>query len=230
MQKQRTINQTLKTEVAVAEGEINLSSPDARWVTPPEVLPQWNPASPYVWVQKEVMKQLHQRPFTAEGTLPMEATVVLALDPGHLKELNRLLASILAEYRKLESGTVRYTNQHLIPISPGSDALTITWNPPKDEAIRFRSAFEAILREQLGNQRTDLLLALDSGRLDEDFGQIAEGESLKITVRKKDDQFDIAIQGSSWLQTSAPKEYLRNLEHHIPVHLRPFFSSLLESP
>ena len=66
------------------------SSPSAQgdpWATPPEVLPDWNPSSPYIWMSRESLATLPIQPFYSLGKLNGDVVEILGIDPGLAKEL-----------------------------------------------------------------------------------------------------------------------------------------------
>ncbi|MEN9675213.1 MAG: hypothetical protein RIS76_1109 [Verrucomicrobiota bacterium] len=79
--------------------------PDAQWNAPPSNLPDWNPTSPYVWIQKSLLPEIPLQPFEDTGLLLPGLGPILALDPRRERVLNETLSHLVADARALESAS-----------------------------------------------------------------------------------------------------------------------------
>lgn len=235
LQEQTAARQELTRAVAKVEKELSRVSPESQWSSLPSQLPEWNAESPYVWVRKEVMKEVSAEPFGDDGALLPQTAPLLALDSEELGELNEKLTRILGQYQQIESTNVVLSDEHLGGVGPigKGKAITVCWEP-SDEGPRLMAAYEEALRSALGDQRTELLLAVDWGALPSKFGMKSDKTSSKkkITlVRHPNGNFNVAVdQGYSSMSTSVSKGDGDRLENYIPQHVRHLFAELLEAP
>jgi hypothetical protein len=231
--EQKTSSDRSLALLSAAERELASDSPEARWATPPAVLPNWNSDSPFVWVRKELVKNVNGEPFAADGSLDQQAAVVMALSNEQVSRLKQLLPPILAEYRNLESAQVKYADGHLPGITGTGEAITIEVTALPEEGAKLMAQYLSALRSVIGEQRTELLLAIDHGELEQTFGQVETASPpARISVhRHPDGSWNIAIRrlhGGS-MSTSIPKGRQELFGNYIPPHLLRFFAEVIDT-
>src|SRR5439155_3623429 len=92
-----------ETLVALTKAEEELARVDPEiWAAPPPALPDWNAASLYVWLRKEILPKLWVSVFSDEGELSGAVAAVLTLTDSQQQALNATVPRLLAEYRALE--------------------------------------------------------------------------------------------------------------------------------
>jgi hypothetical protein len=215
-----------RSAIEKAEAELSRTDPEAHWATPPESLPDWNTQSPYVWLRKDILPKLPIQAFTENGALKTEVASVLMLDQNQKTALNTTLTSLLAEYHSLEAAKAQKTDEHLPGIADQKgDKVTIRVEPQPEDGQRLMQQFQTALRNQIGEQRADLMLKASEMWLDEQFSQSgAEPKTISI-LRHPDGSYSLSIKsGASWFSTGGP---WRNIKSNIPVHLRQMFSDII---
>ncbi|MBL9173944.1 MAG: hypothetical protein JNL10_10455 [Verrucomicrobiales bacterium] len=201
--------------------------PEARWAAPPEHLPDWNPASPYVWIPKSVLPSFPIEPFTDGGALASGLESVLAVDPDREKALTVALSRLLAAARERESEGVMLSTEHLPGIAdrPG-DKLTVVVPGQTDDGARLRTEAEQALRQSLGEARTDLLIHWGKRWLEEQFGNPAAEPKVYSVLRHPNDTYALSIKTSaSWMSVDGSQTFI----DYVPFHLRAWFTPLQPS-
>lgn len=203
--------------------------PDSRWAVQPEVLPQWNPESPFIWIRKDIMKRLPGPAFTSAGELEMRLLPILTVEPAELRQLNAGLRQCIETFRAAEVENVRKTDNHLPGLADREgDKITIEVLLSRETGAVAKAEFEEIVRHHLGRQRSDIVLSVSASWIDSEFAQSSDHPKTITLVRNRSGAYDIAVRsGGSWMSTGFPKEYRDNLKHYVPPHLIPFFSELL---
>ena len=229
IKKERDRQGALRAVIAKTEVAINKIDPDSRWATPPASLPEWNVASPYIWLPKSAVPELPIEIFGKNGELREEVLQVLAVTPAQKQEIKEKLASILKEYHQLELSHVEYSNDHLIRGKQDDTAITIKVPRMDEEGDRYKQQFVQVLGSILGEQRTSLILKTGESWVDDQFAQnnryIKKEDATKtITLlRRSDGNLELSIHGAnSSFGTGGPM-----VGESIPDHLRPLFSDLL---
>jgi hypothetical protein len=213
---------------AIPAREEREADPDARWAAPPEHLPDWNPASPYVWIPKSVLPSFPIEPFTDGGALASGLESVLAVDPDREKALTAALSRLLATARERESEGVMLSTEHLPGIAdrPG-DKLTVVVPGQTDDGARLRVEAEQTLHQSLGPARTDLLVHWGQRWLEEQFGNPAAEPKVYSVLRHPNDTYALSIKtGSSWMSVDGSQTFI----DYVPIHLRAWFTPLQPSP
>jgi hypothetical protein len=207
---------------AKAERELAQAVPDSSWVKPPPVLPEWNPASPYVWLRKDIVPLLSVPAFNDVGEIRPEAAAVLNAGQGTRVRLNKRLKELLRQYEELELAGAELLDQPLPGLGSPGPSVTVRLQVP-EEAARLKQAFEAELRQELGDQRADLLLQTASGWINSKFGSLGE-EAKTISVARHDNgTYNIAVRfAGSWMSVGG----VRELTEYVPSHLLPLFHDL----
>jgi hypothetical protein len=224
---QKAGGKELQTALAKAEQELAKVDPESRWVAPPATLPDWNRDSPYLWLRKEMLPKLPVEVFTETGALQEEVGAILTLDPNQRAVLNATLARLLAEYRTLEAAKAERTEDHLPGIAgQAGDKISVRVQPLPEEGARLKRQFETALRTELGVQRADLVIQAGDNWLDSQFSQFgAEPKTISL-IHNQGGSYSICFQsGHSWFSTGGPWQIINS---HIPVHLRPLFSEMVE--
>lgn len=201
--------------------------PDAQWNEPPSNLPDWNPTSPYVWIQKSLLPEIPVQPFEGTGLLLPGLGPILALDPQRERVLNETLSRLVADARALEAASALLSSEHLSGIAdqPG-EKLTLQVPGQSDAARHLRSQVESALRTELGDARSELVLHWGKSWLDEQFERSAA--STYSVVRHPDATYGIRIDtGSSSSMSVGGSDAFIN---YIPHHLRPWFEPLQNPP
>ncbi len=213
-EKQRAINR--------AEQELAVIDPEAGWAVPPLTL-QWDDSSPYVWINKKMLARLPGNRFTENAELSDEFANTLALDRPARRALSERLASILAEYRGLETAHAERIEEPLPGIARDEPQVTVRVTPFPEEGKRLRHDFEEALQTALGTERAQLITESSSGWLDSQFASASAEPKTISVVRHPDGSYNVSSKvGNSWLSTGGFKQ----LDEHVPPHLLPLFSEL----
>lgn len=217
----------IRKELELAERELIKADPETQWAMPPGEWPQWDPSSPYLWIRKEFLPGLSMQVFTDQGVLPDEVAKVLALAPDQKKALNEALPRLMEEYQALEVAKAERVDEPLPGISDDGPRLTVRVPPLPEEGSRLKQLFERTLREQVGDQRADLLLRCARGWLETRFSRVgAEPKTISL-VRHPNGSYNISIKsGSNWLSIGGPTD----VTDYVPAHLLPLFSEVLGQP
>jgi len=201
------------------------AQPGSRWAEPPAVWPDWNPASPYVWIRKETIPHLPVEPFGSEGTLRPEVASVLGVNEAQQDALNRTLSRLMTEYHSIEASQAERTDKHLDGIVGDGPKVTVQIQPSADSQ-RFKDQFQAALTESLGEQRSQLLSQTAEFWMNSEFGIGAEPKTISV-IRHPDGSYNISVRsGSNWMSVGGPS----TLESYVPAHLMPLFSDVLPQP
>ena len=203
------------------------TDPEARWAAPPEHLPDWNPASPYVWIPKSVLPSFPIEPFTDGGALAPGLDSVLAVDSDREKALGADLSRLVAAARERESEGVMLSTEHLPGIAdrPG-DKLTVVVPGQTDDGARLRVEAEQTLRQSLGEARTDLLVHWGQRWLEEQFGNPAAEPRVYSVLRHPNDTYALSIKtAGSWMSVDGGDSFI----DYVPIHLRAWFTPLQPS-
>jgi hypothetical protein len=209
--------------VASAEFALRQADPDRQWITPPPILPEWNPESPYVWIRKEIAPRLPVEAFSKDGTLHPGVAMVLAIDSSAQRRLNGELRRILRSYQDQELANAEFVDEPLpgIGIEDGP-TVTLRVQPLPEEGARVKQQFESALRSELGEQRAELVWQSAEGWLDSQFRHFGTEAKVISAVRHPDGTHNIAIKtGNNWLTVGGAI----SLEDYVPGHLLPVFSN-----
>lgn len=125
---------------------------------PPKDLPAWIPGSPYIWLEKPLLKRLSLDVFQPNGSLTPTAVEILGLEAVEAGKLGESLKRILAQHLHQETSRARVVQEHLPEIAKEKGPkFTLRIDPVQDTSNGSRNEFEARLAEQLGAQRMGLL-------------------------------------------------------------------------
>ena len=210
--------QTVTVEATLAEED-----PEHYWVEPPPVWPSWNSASPYVWLRKKDLGSLRAPVFTDAGFVRPEVAGVLVLDPHNVRTVNGLLPALLDQHRALEWAHAERVEERLPGIADDGPYVTIRVRPFAEEALRLREQFEAVLREQFGEQRADILLESGARWMNQHF-HTSESEPVSYSaVRHPDGTFNVSINRPRGSMSAGGAI---DLKSYFPEHLVPLFEEL----
>lgn len=196
------------------------------WSEPPARVPDWNPASPYVWLRKESLSGFPVRVFDDTGRLGAEVASVLVVSPETVRRLNDRLSGLLEDLHAAELANAKPSDEHLPDIAKGSGRkLTVRISPLPEEGARLRQEFEAALREHLGAGRAELVLRPAGHWLDSQFNQTDSEPRILSVARQDDGTYHIAIKaGFGFISVGGQKD----LTGYVPAHLRPLFAPLTD--
>lgn len=220
----RTTRAETAAKAAELMRELAPDNTDARWSIPPNQLPDWDPDSPYVWLDKDLLTRFPIQTFSSTGALKPTIASLLTLEPKQVRDLNENLTRLVAEYRDQEVAHAQLVEQTISGQESGkSEKLTLQIPPLPELGAALKEQVEQTLVAQLGQPRTDLLLQTAAGWWQEQLGGFGT-ESRIISVERQTDQtFQISIS-SGTMQMSVGG--VRAIDQ-VPAHLRPFFDSLI---
>ncbi len=225
LKQQESDWQRAQAESAAAENRLLLQNPESRWALPPRTWPEWDPASPYVWLRKELLPLFSVPAFDKDGSLTAETAAFLAVDKDARDGLNQRMKQVLAQYRELETRHAEVIPEPLPGMPQDGSAVTVQVRPLREEGERLKKAFESQLRDGLGEQRGELLLQSAKEWLDSTFGAASDLPVIISAVRDTDNTFRVSIRsGTSWISVGGTP----GLASYIPAHLLPFFDALVQ--
>ena len=151
-----------------AENRLFALQPELRWVTPPARLPDWNPASPYVWVRKEALGRINVPALQLNGDLTPEVCVMLDLTPEVKGLITVAAKSMIDQFGKktVELSEVVPLPTNGIKLEANQQAVTVKVAPFEAYALSLKEEFETAVRETLDPQRAGLLLQWSYGTVD----------------------------------------------------------------
>jgi hypothetical protein len=83
----------------------------------PNKLPTWNLESPYIWLEKPLLKGLSFVVFGLDGSLSPPGLEFLALQPGEANPLSESLKRLVTEHWRQEASRSRMVQKHLPDIA-----------------------------------------------------------------------------------------------------------------
>lgn len=217
-------------EATKAEAAVDQIHPFARWSLPPATLPDWNPASPFVWLRKESLPGFPVPAFQDDGTLLPQVASVLMVGGEQLRKLNDALHGCLTRYRDVELSKVELTEDHLPGIG-GQEGEKITIRVPAlpEEGAKAKEEFVAVLTQALGEQRSTLLLKLADSWLDQQLSQSgSETKTISVLLGPQGGGNVSVKAGNGWLSAGFDGRRPEQLFNYVPRHLAPFFQPLLD--
>jgi hypothetical protein len=152
------------------------ASASTEWasVTPPTNLPAWTPESPYIWLEKPLLKRMRLTVFSPNGDLTPTATEFFAMETDEAKSLGQTLKRIVDEHRRQETARARVVQEHLPQIAKEEGhKFTLRIEPLAEISTNLKREFEAALAQQLGTQRVELLKRSIQPGLSDLFGRQA---------------------------------------------------------
>ncbi len=152
------------------------ASASTEWasVAPPTNLPAWTPESPYIWLEKPLLKRMQITVFLPDGDLTPTATEFFAMETDEAKSLGQTLKRIVDEHRRQETARARVVQEHLPQIAKEEGhKFTLRIEPLAEISTNLKREFEAALAQQLGTQRVELLKRSIQPGLSDLFGRQA---------------------------------------------------------
>ncbi len=213
---------------AKAMAEFSAINPDAQWAEPPETLPDWNPASPFIWIPKDLLTQIPSEPFSQNGSLNPGVAEVLGISPETRKELDRLVAAGLERFRQMEFTNVYLSTNHLPGVSHiEGKKLTIELRPPPEAGPQLKEELISAFVSKLGAQRAEILMQQGRKWFVENLSAFEpESKFISVAWRPPPNAYSLTIKGPGvW------KSYggLSDLKGLVPDHVLPYFSELTET-
>jgi hypothetical protein len=199
-----------------------------RWNLPPEGESPWDPASPYVWVGKDLLHHFPFRSFDSHGHLASDTAAILAIEPEQLEKLNRRVQILTEEFRHIEAANAKRIEEAGFESSADTrPALTVRLEFPSDAFEDLRWRFQETLSGTLGTQRAELLVRLAQNGEAFPLGQPAPSDRTFTVTREPDGRFGLTIQSEFVTQSVGGSE---SLEPYVPKHLRAVFAPILDLP
>lgn len=226
LEEQRRLGAVEASRLATLVRESGHEAEAPLWTEPPARVPDWNPASPYVWLRKESLPSFPVPVFDEEGRLVAGVASVLMVPPETLRRLNGRLAGLLDGLHAEELAHAEPSDEHLPGVAEGKgERLTIKVPALPDVGARLKAEFEAALSESLGPARADLVQRTAAGWLDMHFSQFGSEPSIISVLRHPEGTFNVSKKsGFSSMSVGGPTD----IRDYIPVHLRPLFAPLTE--
>ena len=155
----------------------------------------WNPESPYIWLEKPLLKGLSLVVFGLDGSLSPPGLESLALQPGEANPLSESLKRLVTEHWRQEASRSRVVQEHLPEIAndPGPK-FTLRIDPVTEVSMGIRTEAEAVLTEHLGVQRMKLFNGAITDGLSKLFGKQPLGARTLSFVRIPNGLFMVADQ------------------------------------
>lgn len=225
--KARSERDSLLAAVANLNQRAVEHSMESKWAHPPEHWPEWNAASPYVWLPKNSLKRIQSPVWDDTDGLRPEAVALLAIQPEERRIIDAAVRRIMSDWRAAETAAATRSPEHLSYLGGEGEAVTVNVRTSPELAARLRKDLHGTLQEQLGEERTELFEHFAEWRLDAIFGPEKNPSiSPKIySVRREGKLYRIATQG--WGSSSGTTGDWRD---HIPPHLHPIFAEALKQP
>ena len=209
---------------AKAEQELARDDPEALWLAPPSVLPDWNADAPYVWLRKEVLPKLWVSVFTDDGELRGDIAAVLTLTESQQRAVNATLPRLLTEYRALEAANAERVDESVSGEGKEGTKVTVRIKPLPEEGARLRQQVELALRSDVGEQRGALVLELASDWLNSQVSHFGTASKTISVARQPDGGYNIKIHDWNSQQFTAG---VPRIDPYIPAHLLPLFSAVM---
>lgn len=193
--------------------------PESRWSRPPDTLPQWNPESPFVWLDKSLLPRLRTTAFQPDGTLSPGVGAVLTIDDARQAALNQNTSALVAEYRQQELAHARLVEDHLPEVAHREGRkITLRIEPMPETTTRLRGAFEQALVEHLGPQRAKILAEASADWISQMFPATQANPRTISIVLDSQGHHHVATRNSfGTMSASGPGDF----RVYIPKHLQP---------
>ena len=197
----------------------------AQWTRPPEQWPDWNAASPYVWLPKGTLNRIQAPVWGEKDELRDEVVALLSIQPDARDAIDATARRIMAEWHSAEAAGATLSPDHLPNLGGKGEAVTVQVHSQPELAARLRRELHAVLEQQLGEQRAGLFEHFAEWRLDAEFGPEKNPPTgPKIySVRREGKLYCIATRG--W---SGSMGTVGDWRKNIPAHLHPIFAEALK--
>jgi hypothetical protein len=216
--KARSERDALLGTVAEQNRQDKARATESRWGVPPEHWPEWNEASPYVWLSKGTFKRMQAPVWDQTDGLRDEIVALLAIQPEAREAIDATVRRLMAEWRSAETAAATLSPDHLSNLGGEGEAVTVRVQSQPELVYRMRNELHALLEQKLGEQRAGLFEHFAEWRLDAEFGL----EKI-YSVRREGKAYRIATQG--W---SGSMGTMGNWRDNIPAHLHPIFAEALK--
>ena len=205
---------------AAADSSLGIASRNraTQWTRPPEQWPDWNAASPYVWLPKRALKRIQAPVWDDADRLRDEIVALLGIESEARGTIDATVRRIMAEWRSAETAVATLTSEHLSNLGGEGEAVTVRVQSHPELAYRLRNELHALLEQKLGEQRAGLFEHFAEWRLDAEFGL----EKI-YSVRREGKLYRIATRG--W---SGSMGTMGDWRDNIPAHLHPIFAEALK--
>jgi len=212
----------LKIEAALASRiRAETNNPPDIWSEAPSELPQWNPHSPYIWLDKEWLPRLPLRTISKKGELTRETAEILAINETQRQRLNQKLTGIVTESRALAQSVAERCDEE-IPAAGALDErrVTIKIQMPMEAAEELKNRYESTLRDELGEERGNLIRdsVWASNWFQTEFGSKPEYISV---VRRSNGTYNIAFK-----ERGSSMGGVTRLDDYIPEQFLPLFDAV----
>lgn len=187
------------------------------WINPPDTLPDWNPASPYIWLSKESLAELPIQPFAYHGKLDGTLAEILGIDAELAEELHSRCSDIFRRREALETELAVAS----FP-GPSTNRMHLEVQFPANVAAELQGAFEGTFRQYLGTRRAELILALGRSWIDEQFSPT---KSVTVTLLPGD-KYEISSSFGGVFRSFGG---VPSLDGHMPPHFAARFDAHFDS-
>jgi hypothetical protein len=227
---ERAQRDTALAAVVVANRDLAEEQSAARWNQPPATSPDWNPASPYVWLRKNSLKRIRVAALEVGGSLTDSLCTLLDIQPAARAAIETVLRRSLTEWRANETALARRSDEHLPQMRANKgEPVTVRVPLQPELSARLRGELDAVVKEQLGEQRAGLFDHFAGGAINSVLGPSRpsgdnRGDSKIYSVQRDGEMFNIAIDaGNERMNVGSP-----TWRYIIPEHLHPLFEEKLE--
>lgn len=225
--ERRLLQQTAWRATGLA-GQANQSGAVADWTRPPAESPHWNPDSPFVWIDKQMLAQLPVPVFDGDGTISKGMAELLALSPEKCAALNQTTAALLADHRQREAQGAR----RRLETSASSDSaevlqrIIVQIESDPENAARTRQGFLEALQSQVGGQRAELIAKSATDWLNAELGGETPLAKTISVNREPDGFFRVQVKTANGSMSATGP----TLDNYVPAHLRDLFEPLFDPP
>ena len=203
--------------------EILKAKPESRWAEPPAHGASWDPASPYVWLPKDLLAKLPLARFDRDGSLSKNAVAVLDLDPRQVESLNVSLKRAVDNYHAAQLPHLEKTDGPA-DLPNGDRSITVKVPPIPEAGAAAQQQFENAVRTELAGRRAEVLLQANTQWLDSQFDQDSDGTVAYTLTSHTNGQF--TLQHSSSHGGGSSTSPGGSVLNSVPTWLHPLFTDL----
>ena len=215
------------------EERLYVLQPELKWSTPPVLLPDWKPESPFVWLSKSTLQKLHVPAVKRSGLLTEEVSAILDLKPEERRAIEAVTKKIYDEHARKEA--------ELAEVSPnppkgrklraGQQAVTLVVPPMAEYAAGWKSEWLATVQETLGPQRSDLLVQWSDWSVSHTIG-LNDHEPKYISLIQTPTGYSLEVSGpgySSSTSSSSLDVLMEGYPDQLTPQLVPRFGDLIKT-
>jgi len=136
-----------------------------------------------------------------------------------------LLSGIACLGTSRQAAKAERVEEHLPGIGDDGPKVTVRFNPLPEEGVLFKEQFDTALRDELGEQRANLLTQLAEGWFNDQFNRFGTEPKTISVSRHPNGTYGFAVKTGDGLGSSDGLPRIDN--YLIPPHLRPLFSDVL---